>query len=51
MDVLTSAKFREFVATIKDVCPYLAHTCIVNIFNEFNGFVDLAKNPHVIYEL
>jgi len=50
-DVLTSAKFRAFAATMKGVCPYLAHTLIVNIFNVFNGFVELAKNPHVIREL
>ena len=50
-DVLTSVKFREFAATMKGVCPYLVHTLIVNIFNIFNGFVELAKNPHVIREL
>ena len=50
-DVLTSTKFREFAATMKGVCPYLAHTLIVNIFNIFNGFVELAKNLHVIREL
>ena len=36
---------------MKDVCPCLAHTLIVYIFNVFNGFVELAKNPHVIREL
>jgi len=50
-DVLASAKFRAFAATMKGVCPYLAHTLIVNIFNIFNGFVELAKNPHVIREI
>jgi len=50
-NVLTSAKFREFSATMKGVCSYLAHTLIINIFNVFNRCVEFAKNPHVIREL
>ena len=51
VNVLTSTKFRNFAAMMTGVCPYLAHTLIVNIFNVSNGFVELAKNPHVIREL